>query len=147
MPNWCFNGLRVSGPAEDLAKFKNQAVGHNPWGKIPADEKPSVLNFHSLLPIPDLVLKAGYADAGFDWERKQWGCRWGACNVELIDESEDHLQYQFDTAWNPSVEFVCNVRHQWPTLTFLLDYDEPGMRFKGICKALGEHFENHCIEY
>ena len=147
MPNWCNNELRVSGPNEDIAKFKLQAVGHNPWEKPPKDEEPSKLNFHSLVPIPEHILNAGYVNTGYDWELKNWGARWGACDVELVDEGEDYLCYHFDTAWAPAVAFVSNVRLKWPTLTFVLDYDEPGMCFKGICKGQDQHFENHRIEY
>ena len=147
MPNWCNNELRVSGPTEDLARFKPQAVGHNPWEKPPQDEEPSKLNFHSLVPVPEAILKSDYANTGYDWEVKNWGCRWGACDVEVVDEDDSYILYHFDTAWAPAVAFIQNVCKQWPTLTFLLDYDEPGMGFKGICKGQGEIFENHRLEY
>ena len=147
MPNWCNNELQVSGPAEDLAKFKQQAVGHSPWGTPAKDEKPSRLNFHNLVPVPEHILKLGYVNAGYDWEVKHWGARWGACDVELGDESELSICYHFDTAWAPAVPFVENACKKWPSLQFILDYDEPGMAFKGICKGAGEHFENHRIDY
>jgi len=147
MPNWCNNELRVSGPAEDIARFKQQAQGHNPWNRPAKDEKPSILNFHSLVPIPEHVLKAGYASAGHDWEVKHWGARWGACAVELVDEGVEYICYHFDTVWSPAVPFVKNLCKQWPSLTFILDYDEPGEGYKGICKGHGENFENHRIEY
>ena len=147
MPNWCYNEFQVSGPKEDIAKFKLQAVGHNPWEKPAQDEAPSPLNFHSLLPIPAKVLKSDYSNAGHDWEVKHWGCRWGAGDVEVMDETEDSLHYRFDTAWDPPTNFIKHVRKLWPTLTFLLDYDESGEGFKGICKGHGQHYENHRVQY
>jgi hypothetical protein len=147
MPNWCNNELRISGPAEAIAKFKQQAIGFNPWSMPPKDEEPSPLNFHSLVPIPADVLKADYALVGHDWEVKHWGTRWGACDVQLVEEAENFLCYHFDTAWAPAVEFIRHARQQWPALTFVLDYDEPGMGYKGLCKGQGEHFEDHRITY
>ena len=147
MPNWCSNELSVSGPTEDIANFKQQAVGYSPWDKPAKDEKPSALNFHSLVPVPDHILKLGYVNAGHDWEVKNWGARWGAGDVDVVDEGDDCIVYHFSTAWAPAVEFIENVRKQWPTLTFILDYDEPGNGFKGICKGAGDQFENHSINY
>ena len=144
MPNWCSNELRVSGPAKDIAKFKKQAVGHNPWNE--PKNKPSSLNFNSLVPIPADILQAGYNSTGHDWEVKHWGARWGACDVEVVDEDSDYILYHFDTAWSPAVPFVQNVCKQWPTLTFILDYEETGEAYKGICKGQGENFEDYCID-
>ena len=147
MPNWCSNELRVSGPPEDLTRFKEQVSGFNPWNIPGPKDKPSPLNFHSLVPVPDHILKLGYANAGHDWEIKSWCARSGACDVDIVDGDADYIIYHFDTSWGPAVPFIENVSKQWPSLTFILDYDEPGNGFKGICKGQGQHFENHSIEY
>ena len=140
MPNWTCNILTVYGPEEDIKAFRQKAIGHSPWltaSELTVD-KPEPLNFHSLVPVPDELLKAGYDKAGYDWEKANWGCKWGACNAELVDEEKRWLVYQFDTAWSPPVEFIERAAKLWPTLTFLLEYEELGMCFKGIAKALGE---------
>jgi hypothetical protein len=62
MPNWRLNKLTVTGPEEDVRSFKEKAVGHSPWLK--PEGEPSVLNFHSQVPVPEEVLKAGYEAAG-----------------------------------------------------------------------------------
>jgi hypothetical protein len=143
------NQLMVRGPIEEVARFKRQAEGHYPW--MTSEEKgskpPSLLNFHSLVPIPEGVLKSGYDDAGYNWEKNNWGAKWGACDAGLEDECDEGLMYSFHTAWSPPVAFLKNVSRQWPKLTFILDYDECGMGFKGIAKGHGEHVENHCVEY
>jgi hypothetical protein len=147
MPNWCNNHLTVRGEHDEVQRFKSNAAGHGPWEKPPADEQPSPLNFHSLVPIPADVLQAGYERAGFDWEVQNWGCRWGAGEAELMDDNGCELFYQFDTPWNPPVAFFKALGKLWPNLKFLLEYDEPGMRFKGLCKIHGDLCENHCIEF
>lgn len=145
MPNWCSNNLRVYGPETDVARFKEQATGYSPWEHV-MNQKQSVLNFHSLVPVPPEILEAGYNDAGYNWEREQWGCKWGACEPELVDEWEGHLHYSFETAWTPPLVFLEKVARPWPMLKFLLDYEELSMGFKGIAKAAGAVMEDHCID-
>ena len=145
MPNWCSNTLRIFGPDEAVVRFKEQAAGYSPWTQVREQEQ-NLLNFHSLVPIPPEILSAGYNDAGYHWEREQWGCKWGACETQLVDEWEGHLHYAFETAWVPPIPFLEKLAPQWPTLKFLLDYEELSMGFKGITKAAGAVIEDHCVE-
>jgi hypothetical protein len=62
-----------------------------------------------------------------------------------VDEWEGHLTYTFDTAWVPPVAFLTKLGPLWPTLIFLLDYEEMGMGFKGIAKVKGEVVTDHCL--
>jgi hypothetical protein len=43
------------------------------------------------------------------------------------------------------MEFLKAVAKQWPALVFVLDYEEPGMAYKGLAKFQGEGCEDHCI--
>jgi len=79
MPNWCNNKLVVIGPDGDVDRFKKTATGNSPWHT--QEEKKNVLNFHSLMPIPPEIVSAGYGEAGYEWELKNWGCKWGACHA------------------------------------------------------------------
>jgi hypothetical protein len=97
MPNWCNNTLRVFGSDEDVRRFKEQAAGCSPWTQSNESEQ-NLLNFHSLVPIPPEILAAGYNDAGYNWEREQWGCKWGACETQLVDEWEDRVGFVGDYA-------------------------------------------------
>jgi hypothetical protein len=143
MPNWCLNNLTITGPEADVQAFKTKAVGHSPWEE-PAGE-PDALNFHSLVPVPKEVLKAGYESAGYDWEIANWGCKWGASDPEIRDEWENHVEYEFYTTWSPPIEFLQTVAVQWPSLVFVLAYEEPGIGFQGLAKFQGEIHEDHCI--
>jgi hypothetical protein len=145
MPNWCDNHLRISGPAADIKAFKKKAVGHFPWDEPAKGEEPNVLNFHSLVPIPKKVLKAGYNEAGCNWERENWGCRSGAFEASVVDEWECGVLYGFDTPWTPPLPLLAHLTQQWPTLTFVLDYEELGAGFKGIAKASNGTLEDHCV--
>ena len=69
----------------------------------------------------------------------------GRVRKPLVDEWAGHLCYVLDTAWTPPIPFLEQLARQWPTLKFLLDYEELGMGFKGITKAVGATLEDHCI--
>jgi len=145
MPNWCNNTLRITGTTKNVVEFKQKAVGHSPWEK-PSDAQPEILNFHSLVPVPEKVLKQGYVDTGYNWERENWGCRSGASDTQIIEEWDGCVVYAFDTPWSPPLPFISHLSKSWPQLTFILDYEEFGMCFKGLAKAQGGHLEDHCIE-
>lgn len=106
MNNWCFNLLRVTGPSENVSRFQNQAVGFSPWRTPQAGQAPDVLNFQSLLPIPNDVLAAGYRLAGRRWAWRHWGCRSGADWSTLVNAWDGGVLYQFDTVWVPPLTFV-----------------------------------------
>ena len=144
MPNWCNNRLMIYGPEAEIKRFKETATGYSPWSAN-EEQKRSVLNFDSLLPIPPEILAAGY-EAGYEWELKHWGCKWGAETPELVEGWEGHLEYAFATAWSPPVPLLAKLGPQWPSLTFVLDYDELGVGFKGIAKIRDEDVIDHCIE-
>jgi Ferredoxin-like domain in Api92-like protein len=142
MPNWCTNTLAIYGPEADVKKFKEKSPGISPWH----GEESNILNFHSLIPVPSEIIAIGYNNTDYEWELANWGCKWGACESELIEEWEGHLKYTFDTAWAPPVPFLSKLGPQWPTLIFLLDYEEMGIGFKGITKVHGDVVEDHCVE-
>ena len=142
MPNWCSNELKVTGPDVDIKAFIEKARGYYPWFN---NHELRPLNFHSLVPIPEQVLKAGYEEAGYNWEKANWGCKWGACITEVADVCPDCVMYFFDTAWSPPIEFITTVAKQWPSLQFEMSYDEPGIGFSGTFQAKGDWTEDNCV--
>ena len=97
------------------------------------------------VPVPEEVVKARYDAAGYDWEKENWGCKWGATNSVLVDAWDGHLEYAFDTAWSPPIKLLENLAKQWPNLAFVLQYEELGLAFKGIATFRGDIKEDHCI--
>ena len=154
MPNWVSNVLTVKGKdTTELKRFQESA-------KREGDE-PAALSFHSLYPLPqelfddmnnggkevtglDLtnkefqteeekraVFKEKYgAKDWYDWHVSHWGTKWDT-NVVEFNEYNGSLEYQFDTAWNPPLEWLKEVSKDFPTLEFILSYTEEGMGFKG----------------
>jgi hypothetical protein len=148
MPNWCSNNLNITGPQEDLNRFRDAAVGERPRyakeGDFPhdmggeEDDRHEVLSFHALVPIPEEILEAGYngknnalVQSGHGAETSLWGVKWGACGeVERYIDSTS-LSYSFETAWGPPCRLIETVAPQYPTLRFHINYMEEGMCFKG----------------
>jgi hypothetical protein len=115
---------------------------------LPEQGEASVFSFHALYPVPDEVRKLPYdssmaqkvADSvgltgptksGFDWEIQNWGCKWGASEPELQLAEDSYLEYSFQTAWAPPMGFLEKTSEYWPTLSFEVTYEEPGMGFAG----------------
>jgi len=122
MPNWCSNILEINGDKDILSSFRKAAVGFSPW-EIPwPDQKPDVLNFHSLMPIPVRVIKAGYDRKGFAWETTHWGCKWGACDSKVFESKPTRITYAFDTAWFPPLKFLERISKDWPRLVFRIEF-------------------------
>jgi len=170
MPNWCVNKLDVSGPKEDVKKFRAQACGPtqsynsfdsrgeawplhddirvNSLISSPPEPGDSVdFSFHALYPVPKDFRCFPYDDnrakelgetvgqerpyGGYTWESRHWGCKWGGCDTQLISSGSGSLQYDFSTPWGPPIEFFEKISQDWPTLNFMLSYEEPGMGFRG----------------
>jgi hypothetical protein len=68
MTNWCRNSLVVTGDDVHVSQFKKQAVGYWPGEQPEPGLAPGDLNFHSIVPMPDAVIKAGYQSAGKEWQ-------------------------------------------------------------------------------
>ena len=43
------------------------------------------------------------------------------------------------------MQFLQTVAKQWPALQAVLEYEEPGMGYKGLAKFQGDVCEDHCI--
>jgi hypothetical protein len=71
------------------------------------------------------------------WERTL-GARYG----EWLQNSPGRYVHQFETETRP-LEQLKRLSHQWPTLTFLLDYELERKRTKGVAKAKAGNIE-HC---
>jgi hypothetical protein len=138
-----YNAHGVSWPIHDDVRLKAL------YESMPESGESSVFSFHALFPVPSEVRQLPYDTArakkladrlcltrthvlgGYDWECANWGVKWGASNPDLQEDEDSFLQYIFDTAWAPPLDFLKKVSKDWPSLTFGLDYEEPGMGFAG----------------
>jgi hypothetical protein len=140
MPNWCHNFLVISGPREQLERFKLQAAG---------DEQP--LLFANIVPEPEGIHEREQTDGKmpdwYTWRCDRWGTKWdanfelpsvamGGPDAEVSDSSGlidtvETLEFGFLTAWSPPEQFVATASSLFPELRFKLRYAEPGWEAAG----------------
>ena len=134
MPNHCENTLTVTGPADDLTVFKQTAkTGDQP------------LDLSNFIPMPDALKNDDPSpNAQRDWALRHWGTKWGAYEGESVDVNDNTVEYIFLTAWSPiNHEALQRISAKHPTLTFSIDYEEPGMAFKGHTAAQAGNITTH----
>jgi hypothetical protein len=155
MPNWCSNTLTISGDAKQIKEFKEIS-------EVKGKEKTD-LSFNKTVPIPSIINQEATispskdkpnkllkkllgADNWYDWSVKNWGTKWDANNAELTMDNDEYLEYIFETAWNPPVEWLEKVSKKFPKLEFRMKYEEEGMGFLGIAKGSNGNIEDKCID-
>lgn len=68
----------------------------------------------------------------WDWALQHWGTKWGDYDHYHASLESDNIDLGYMTAWCPlGGQFWNYVSRQFPTLTFTIVYDEPGMVFCG----------------
>jgi hypothetical protein len=119
MPNWVYNKLTVAGANHVLDFFKEQAA--RPARAHDQDMDLSFLNF--VRPLHTEM--AWYNDTGwYEWNINNWGCKWDAGRVDILENSPRRITYYFETAW-AAPEFVFKaMAEQYPELDFYLWYEE-----------------------
>ena len=84
--------------------------------------------------LPDLLTIAGsplaevpdgpISNHWYDWNVRNWGTKWDAGDVSSERHADDHLTYNFSTAWSPPVEAITTLSKQHPTVSFTLESEE-----------------------
>ena len=151
MPNWCNNNLTITGPEEEVARFVVDARNRPQFyrGEFEIDNerlrgmgKPEKtlqealgpeeeLCFHAIVPIPDGILAGRYDPDGYNMENALWGTKWGSAHSEITVREEGRVIYLFETAWAPPLKFLETASESYPSLTFTLVWEEPGMVIAG----------------
>lgn len=147
MPNYCYTQLEVTGPEDDIARFRN--------GIRFADNCFHILDSYyptpaDLLDIPafggnDDALHAVYDRnlhrhgfrSWYDWRIAHYGSKWPDCDTTLEDESPNRLYFHLSSAWSPLNEGFQHISTMFPTLGFVLSYEDEGGFFVGASAFLG----------
>lgn len=147
MPNWVYNTMTVSGDKATLEAFAKQAAQpyncksmkfvDNDWVSVD-DVNDEPLSFWNFIKPDDSILEEYWgpqpkfeslADAmarstnhWYDWNHKNWGTKWDACEPGVGDMEQygEHysLEYEFRTAWGDPKEVFEAMVQQYPTLNF-----------------------------
>lgn len=151
MPNWVYSNITINGKPEDLIAFREKAGKPQPRGfkdgvleYEEGDDK--VLSFWSFIQPTnveayfasssgekpegysewDLATKMAHdlkftSDGWYDWNVREWGTKWDACDSDIDDHTEDkgpYLYYSFSTAWNIPEPVFRAMCEQHPELDF-----------------------------
>ena len=77
----------------------------------------------------DAYKETGYHD-WYTWACDHWGTKWDP-HVGWVRIEDTAVELRFDTAWAPPTALISALSSLFPTLTFVLEYSEPGMGFLG----------------
>ena len=150
MPNYCTNNLTVTGDAKEIKRFHEAITA----GELQAHENFRILD--NLFPTPKELKDTtkGYYGEGtekqikqeemnkanlkkfgapdwYEWNCKNYGSKWSDLDGVFGQVSDNEINMTFMSAWSPIGEGIRNVSKQFPTLDFILSYDEGGMAFCG----------------
>lgn len=121
MPNWVYNKLTVAGDKQVLDKFESQA---SKPARVPGNGGDTDISFLNFIK-PEATEMAWYIETGwYDWNISNWGCKWDAGRVEILERSEGKMVYYFETPWSPPHLVFRAMAAQHPALDLLLEYEE-----------------------
>jgi hypothetical protein len=127
MPNWCYNVLEVS-PLNNDHKSLVELKGFKFENRGSIDNEHSDLTFSAQVPVPKNTPDQ------YDWVINNWGTKWEANEVHL-GENDGNLTYSFETAWAPPIPWLEKVSSYYSNLTFVLNFEEPGVGMYGGVRA------------
>jgi hypothetical protein len=136
MPNWCHNYMKITGAAEELARFKQACI------RVVFEGEPAKLDFDALIPMPetfkkqpDFVVVDGSVPGGapedfrspprLDWAIENWGTKWNACHFDVYADKPDCYEIAFNTAWAPPEPVYQKIAEMFPDLEIHLEGHEP----------------------
>jgi Ferredoxin-like domain in Api92-like protein len=148
MPNHCTNYLTVTGDDKEIMRFHDAIIK----GEIQEHEQFRILD--NLFPTPENlkntpsgsfasdeqktvdeknksnIAKFGYKD-WYDWNCANYGSKWSDFDGVINTYEAGLLDVVFVSAWSPIIQGMVHVSKEFPTLNFILTYEEGGMAFLG----------------
>lgn len=90
----------------------------------------------------------GFNSGGYEWCIINYGTKWGCCSTTRDRPDPEELVYHFESAWSPPSNLMIKMGQMFPDLRFELEYEEPGMAFKGtLVMEDGELIVDECHNY
>lgn len=102
---------------------------------------------------PDCVAKAevavqAYEEHGhsswYSWSIANWGTKWNAYSLEIVEEDEGRLEFTFDTAWSPPEPIFAALatRQELADLEITIKGFDEGWNFAFVASI--KDYEYHC---
>lgn len=124
MPNWCHNYMEITGPADEITRFKQFCLGAVFKGE------PEQIDFNKIVPMPEDLKNQELSHPRpernwYDWACDHWGTKWNACHYHVGRDEPGLYECGFDTAWSPPVPIWEKIGEMFSKLTFVLGGSEP----------------------
>lgn len=155
MPNYCDQDLWITGPTEELKKFKafaKEDIEHFNIFNGTYFLQEFLLSANKFIPYPQgyrdqdkfsieqskkgIYVPDGFNSGGYEWCVNNWGTKWGICDCvlsrEKLGKKDGKLFYKFHSAWSPCNKIISAMAERFPELLFKLKYYEMGCGYKGI---------------
>lgn len=73
--------------------------------------------------------ETGYTN-WYDWSIDHWGTKW-APRVTYFNRGEHDMEVRFESAWSPATELMRVISGLFPTLTFIMSFEEEADSYLG----------------
>ena len=114
MPNWCSNTITIKNLSREQVKDILMYIAENE-GNF----------FQYFRPRPEK-----YDNDWYDWNLKNWGTKWDACDTHISEIHKDKIVIMFESAWAPPTELYEYMHRS--LFQFKASYSEPMMGFAGV---------------
>jgi hypothetical protein len=118
---YMYIGLTVTGPTDEVTRFREAFRGRNEIGEE------IIIDFSRLIPIPKEVMdpftpqiqtddpQASYSPS---WVERNWGASSNALYTEILDGKDGMFWVQFDTPWDFPYPIIEKMVSSFPNLVF-----------------------------
>ncbi len=79
----------------------------------------------------------GYNHGGYEWCCENWGTKWNAGDVKIVEKDEGAAVISFETAWAPPLPVIDKLAAMFPDIEMSFEYYEMGMAFCGSIRYVG----------
>ena len=138
MPNWCNNTLIITGSKDEIDQIKpllfKDVENSKEFSFNCAVPQPNNLS-HDAVSFEEMAeMRNNGIPHWYDWNNRNWGTKWDACNEYDTRVEENKIVIYFDSAWSPPTEwFYSFIGRIDPNnkAHIELKYFEIGMDFAG----------------
>jgi hypothetical protein len=138
MPNWCNNTLTLEGDKQEIQQVKHllfkDPVNCKEFSFNCAVPQPDNLYREPLSSDKEIELNAQGIPNWYNWNNRNWGTKWDACNEFDTQVENNKIVIYFDSAWSPPTEWFYSFLEKIDPSNEIrveLQYFEIGMDFAG----------------
>jgi hypothetical protein len=127
MADWIECELIVTGHEDDIKVFEEMAYGYVQRYRGDKESPVEALCFNHLIPVPAKLTRTYYTEKSYNWEIRNWGCKWGARHSKILHRSSDLLTYGFSVPNSLPINWLKKVSTRFGRMMFELCYMDNGV--------------------